>query len=462
MKILFIYPNATHQEAISTGLAYISGWLKKKKRNYDIKIFDFTWGARKQECYDFIKEFEPDVIGITCVTFDFYFCKDLIKGIKKVSNALIVLGGVHPTIAPEQSIKYADIICIGEGERSFEELIEKLENNEDYTKINNLWVKKNNIIHKNQVGNLIENLDLLFCDRDLYDIDKYVKARNYTMDIYVGRGCPYDCTYCINYYHRNLYQGKGKFLRLSSPENTINEIKNLVQRFHLKKIICPDDTLTYSKKWLFKFCDLYKKEIRLPFVCNARVENIDDEVCKALKQANCDALHIGVESGNEKLRKTVLNRHMSNKQIIKVFQLCKKYGIKTLSFNMVGIPYETKEDILKTIQLNRIIEPTELQVTIYHPFPGTYLYDHVCKKGWIIKKKIDDLQYASIMDYPQINAKTIKKMHDRFAFDVFVKIDLFKAIRMLFQGKFYNKYVDYRPKIPLTLRKIIQKIANAV
>ena len=460
MNILFIYPNRSHQEGISTGLAYISGYLKKSNNNHNIRLFEFTWGASPRDLYDFIKKFDPKVIGITSTTLDFNFCKEIIKTIRSISQSLIVLGGAHPTVAPEESIQFADIVCIGEGEKAFKELIEKIEKNEDFSNIKNLWVKKGENIIKNELCNLIEELDLLECDREVFNIQKYNIARNYTMDVYAGRGCPYNCSSCINHFQQNLYKGKGKYVRMRSPENVIKEIKYLRTKYRINKISFPDDTFTSSKKWLIKFCELYRKEVNLPFACNARVENLNDDLCKSLKEANCYALKIGVESGSENIRKNVLKRFMSNTQIIKAFKLSKKFGIKTQSYNMVGIPYETKEDMVKTIVLNRIIKPTEVAITIWQPFPGTELFDIVKEKGWITDKKIEDYYSGSIMKYDHITAKEIKKIRDYFAFNVYIKISMIRAIRALLEGRLFNKYGDIRTKLPVIMRKIIQEIAN--
>jgi radical SAM superfamily enzyme YgiQ (UPF0313 family) len=247
---------------------------------------------------------------------------------------------------------------------------------------------------------------------------------------------------------------------MRSPQNVINEILDLKKKYELKLVSFPDDSFTHDKKWLLEFCDLYKKQIRLPFICLARVENITDQVCRALKEANCTVIEMGVESGSEKIRKDVLNRHMSNEQIVNAFKLCKKYGIKTFSFNMVGIPYEKKEDMMKTIALNRIIQPEDVQVTIFQPYPGSELYKRTMEKGWISQKRVEEWAYGSIMNYDHISAKEIKKIRDSFPFNVYIKINMKKAIMKLIQGKLYNKYIDFRSKTPVLLRRMIQWVAN--
>ena len=129
---------------------------------------------------------------------------------------------------------------------------------------------------------------------------------------------------------------------------------------------------------------------------------------------------------------------------------------------MVGIPYETKKDMLKTIQINRYCQPTEIGVTIWQPFPGTHLFNEVLEKGWLSNKKISDYKLGSIMQYDYIKSEEIKKVRDHFSFNVFIKFNILKAIRTLLQEKFFNLYNNYRSKIPLFIRKKVQSIANKV
>ena len=209
-----------------------------------------------------------------------------------------------------------------------------------------------------------------------------------------------------------------------------------------------------------EFCTKYKKEIDLPFTCNGRVENIDNRLCNVLKKANCNSIMFGVESGSEKIRKEILNRTISDEMIISAFRNVKRVGIKTFSYNMVGIPYETMDDINKTIELNKKIKPDEVQTTIFYPFPGTELF-YLCKKnGWIQDRKIKDYNSESVMIYNHINADELKKARDNFAYNVFYDYNKMKAIRSLFIGKYYNIYLNVRGNTPILLRQMIQKLAN--
>ena len=303
MKIAFVYPNITKEEGISPAIGYLSGYLKQQGHKTD--LMDFTWTNSINNCIKKIGQSNPDIIGFTSTTMDFDFCVKVANEIKNNFDIPIVFGGVHPTTAPEETINRSpvDMVCIGEGELALTELLDKMQRGETVENIKNFWFKKEGKIIKNPVRPLIENLEVLSIDRGLFDYKKYLKARGYIVDIYAGRGCPYKCTYCINHVLQNLYAGKGKYVRIRSVKNIIQEIQELQENYRVEGIAFPDDTFTYNKRWVEEFCAEYAKKVGLPFSCNGRIENIDAELCKALKDANCNSIMFGVESGNEKIRK---------------------------------------------------------------------------------------------------------------------------------------------------------------
>lgn len=159
-------------------------------------------------------------------------------------------------------------------------------------------------------------------------------------------------------------------------------------------------------------------------------------------------VHMGIESGNDAVRNKVLKRNMNNKQIIRSFKLCDKYGIKTLSFNMIGIPHETEKNIQETIKLNRVVNPHIVGVSIFRPYPGTRLYDLCKKKKWISKRKVNSIyENSSILDLPSISNKKIKYYHDVFRWLVFRPSFLYYPIVLLAKINIRNKSV-YRIIFP--------------
>jgi radical SAM superfamily enzyme YgiQ (UPF0313 family) len=154
----------------------------------------------------------------------------------------------------------------------------------------------------------------------------------------------------------------------------------------IKALIFEDDILFLNRKWSEKFAEKYSREIKVPFECHAKADITDEAVVNLLKKAGCAHIKFGVESGNDEIRHKVLNRHMTNEQIKKTFAICKKAGLITHSYNMVGIPYETPSTILDTIKLNATIAANKMQVFIYQPYHGTKLAE-LCKEQVFLESK---------------------------------------------------------------------------
>ena len=176
-----------------------------------------------------------------------------------------------------------------------------------------------------------------------------------------------------------------------------------------------DNIFTLNKSWLREFCERYCAEINLPFWCNTRVDCITDDDIMWLKKSNCRRIHMGVESGSKRIRKEILKRPVNNQKIIDVFKKVKKNGIKTVSFNMIGLPTETEEDIRETIDLNRAIVPSWIILSVFNPFPGTELYDF-CKKNYGRTGPVSDDYYAAntLLQQPSISAERVKYYHKNF------------------------------------------------
>jgi radical SAM superfamily enzyme YgiQ (UPF0313 family) len=355
--------------------------------------------------------------------------------VKEKTVAKVICGGIHPTIDPEETIneKDVDFICIGEGEKSVVDLVFKIKKNEDYTSIKGIWVKKNGKIYRNLLGELEENLDTIpFPDREALS-DHYYNDELIGTNILTSRGCPYHCSFCQNKYLMSIYNGRGKFVRYRSFENIFAEIEFLINRYHIKKLYFSDETFTLNKNRVLKFCDEYKKRINLPFMCQTRVDTVDEEIISAMKEARCFQLSLAIESGNENIRKKLLNKPYTNKQINDVFQLAKKYNLKTQSFNIIGVPGERLEHIFETIELNKKVQPDRILVTIFMPFKGTELGEWCFKKG-LVKgnpKKASNIYNAVSIEYDNINPKTILGYQGFFDWYVRLPNRYYKIINLI-------------------------------
>ena len=322
--------------------------------------------------------------------------------IKRKRDVLTVFGGPHPTYFPEIINHHAvDVVCLGEGEYPMLDLANALDRNLDISKIPNLWVKKYGTIYKNEIRPLIDNLDTLpFPDRDLY-YSTYPYLKNDLLKTFkVARGCPYRCSFCFNPTLQDMYRGKGKYTRFRSPQNIIREINEVRDKYGLKKVLFYDDVFILNKEWLRDFLCLYKKEILIPFSCDARIDTLDEEIIIMLKEAGCFCLRFGIESGNEKIRNGILKKEISDDNIINIVRVLKKHKLKFLTYNMVGIPEETLDDIYQTIDLNVKIRTDYPRCSLLTPYPGTEIARYAAEKGML--EVSTDKIFASFQQYQSI------------------------------------------------------------
>lgn len=456
LNILFVYPNIVESpKDISTGIAILSALCKKN--NHQVDLIDSTFGIDDSEIINKLKQFKPDIVAITTATNDFDYACHIADLIKKNSKTLVIAGGYHPTIAPEEVIskKYFDIVCIGEGEEAFLELIDNLEKNKPIGKIKNLWIKKlvngKTKILKNPVRNLIQNLDSLpFPDREIFDYSRYLEWNHGTATFLSTRGCPFNCSYCINHFLIKMHAGKGKYVRFRSIESLFQEIKHVLKKYKkISNIEFYDDTFTLDEKRVEEFCRRYRKEIGIPFNINARVNAVNPRLFKILKDAGCVRVSIGIESGDEYIRNKILKRNMTDEQIISAFKSAREAGLKTYSFNMVGIPFETKESIEKTINLNRKCMPGYVGVSIFNVFKGTEMYETCKKHGWLRKGYAKSYFRESNINHPNFKLSQLKRIRNTFGFKVFLYYNPLRAIIDLLDRNLsqVNLYIFLRSKI---------------
>lgn len=454
------------QENISLGIAYVSACLKA--RGHSTYLVDYTWGGRIKDTALAVDKFAPNLVAFSVRTGEFVFCLKIARILKEQfgREIKIIFGGVHPTVAPEEVIgkDCVDLVCVGEGEGAMVELCQKMEKKERIDHIKNIWVKENGMIKRNGVRDLIEDLDEIpFPDRDIFDIGRYISSRDGVIDMIVTRGCPYQCTYCINPILQNLYKRKGKFVRRRSVNNVINEISEIYKKYKIKHISFQDDIFASSLEWLREFREKFPRYSNLDFSCNLRAESINPQMCKYLKASGCSSINIGIESGSEWIRENVLNRRISNRKLTAAFEICKKEGLATYSFNMIGVPYETVSHIRGTIELNKKIQPTFLQVSIFQPYPGTQLNRLCVEKKWCDGKILPySHQFFSMLKYPQISRARIYWEKILFRYKILKDTNFKKALLSLIYDYCFYYLTMLRSLIPGLLKSYANRIFHSM
>jgi radical SAM superfamily enzyme YgiQ (UPF0313 family) len=338
---------------------------------------------------------------------------------RHLPKTLTLMGGAHPTFYPEV-IQHdgLDMICRGEAEEAIVELAAAIQSGRPFDRIRNFWVKKDEgEIIQNGLRPLVDDLDSLpFLYRELYL--RYPSIiHNQTQNFCASRGCPFDCTFCLDHQYKEMYRGLGRMVRLRSPRNVVDEVKDVASRMSLQHVDFIDDTFATNKKWLEEFSDLYRAEIQIPFTCNLRADLADERMVQRLAQARCRAVFFGIETGNEKLRTGVLGKRVTDEQILRLAAQLKANKIKFRNCNILGLPEETLEDAFSTVEMNIRTGPEFPWATIFVPYPGTVLAER-CKQLGLLPPDFspDDVvgTYHAVSSIDIPHAGEIENLHKFF------------------------------------------------
>ncbi|MCP3872429.1 MAG: B12-binding domain-containing radical SAM protein [Desulfobacteraceae bacterium] len=442
MKIICVYSLddfVTVEKPLSSfstipyGLSYVSTALKQAGN--DVEIFVATPKTKIQfQLKNLIEKKNPGLICLTAVSSQYpYICK-IAKAIKEIDDSIpIIIGGHHATLNPEETIKKDcfDAICMGEGEAAIVEYAQQISENKHPSSINNLWIKNKtgNGVERNSQNHFVKDLDSFpFINRKMWE--PWIFDKNRMPTILIGRGCPNKCSYCSN--HALARISSGRYVRYRSPENIINEMEAILEENPLiKSVFFEVETFSVNLKYAAKFCEALKvfnhnRIEKIKFGANISLNKKvveDEQFLKNLKDANFDFVNLGLESGSEHLRNTVLRRpKYSNEEMIAFCKLAEQMGIHINLYALLGIPGETQSDFYKTIECARACNPRDVFLSIYYPYPGTDLYKMAIDEGFLNLEKFQNNfmeRKKSVLNMPGFSKNQIQYQFLIFPYNVY-------------------------------------------
>ncbi len=446
------------------GPRYVDSFLKKN--GYDVRLIFFKEKFLESDrmsmptekeyklLLDLLKKIDPDIVGMSLRSSFFKIASMATTRIREELGVPVIWGGTHPNVAPEECIKVADMICIGEGEYPMLELIERISKGEEIEDIQNIWIRKGKKIIRNPVRLLIRDLDSLpFPDyghqgkylienESVSSYDPFLERFN--LDVIASRGCPYHCTYCCNSVFLEINKGKGPPIRRRSVDNVIEEIQYIRKKYpNFKRIDFIDEVFAWNKAWASEFSAKYSKLINLPFQCSQHPNMVDRDILLMLRKAGLERVDVGIQSGSEHIRKEIFERPVSDKTLIKTARIINDLNIVPFYDFIVDNPFETNEDKRLSLEfLLSLPRPFYLRM-----FPLTYFPNTELTKKALASKVITEDQVESkaerthnkwfvTLDYPWSN-------HERFWISLYslTSKDFIpkKLIRWLLGSQFFQK-----------------------
>jgi anaerobic magnesium-protoporphyrin IX monomethyl ester cyclase len=375
-----------------------------------------------------------DLIGISLMTHYFDRARQLTHYLKKSLQVPIIWGGIHPTVRPEESLEYADLVLLGEGEEAFLELVEAMVTGRDFQHIKNIWLKNGQEIIRNPLRPLIQDLDrlppfdfsledhFLYCNRDkrLKPVDKELLEQNFPREpaphgtfsdsfrrtisykTMTSRGCPHHCTYCAERTLALMYKGQ-RYLRFRSAEHVIAELQWVKQELpFVESIYLFDDTfLARPLKDIQKFSRLYKQEIGLPFCIQASPTTTTAEKMEALVNAGLFFVEMGIQTVSQ-TGMSIYRREIKEEKILEAARTIRRYypTICPPCYHVIlDNPWETAADVGKTLDLLlRLPQPFWLMRSSLVLFPGTELFDRAVQEK-LIRSKADERRLIYSKDF---------------------------------------------------------------
>ena len=377
------------------GLMYVAAALEKA--GFEVQMLDnYLMKKPLDEVKQLVSKLSPQIVGITCGSATYSRCIETAKAIKEtLPDCRIVVGGWHASYVPDSLLGNPEIdyVVMGEGERAMTELAACITNGNETAamSIPGVACRHQGVNIKNP-PKFIENMDEIpYPARHLLPLELYDRTVEYLntkpADIMsISRGCVFNCGFCET---KKLW---GNICRGFSPKRVIGEIKDLQSKYGTKGVYFINDNFTLRKKETVELCNLMiENKLNLEWVCDTRVDLVNQELLETMDKAGCKTIWFGVESGSQRILQRI-GRNTTLEQIERAFKLCSKIGIQTACSFMLGVPDETLKEMEESLKFAKKLDPDWCIFNIFIANPDSRMYQEVLDSGNY--DKLDDFLLA--------------------------------------------------------------------
>lgn len=360
------------------GILSITAYLRSK--GITPSVYDTTFSTF-ENFKEYLLEQRPAFIGIytnLMTKLRVLQIVSFVRSREELAGTRIFLGGPEVTFHVDNFLQHgADAVVIGEGEESAYELLGAWENGTDLHAVQGIAFRENDgAVVRTAPRPLLKDVDALPSPaRDAINLNAYIETwkehhGRSAVSINTMRGCPYTCHWCSRAVYGNSY-------RRRSPAVVADEIASITATYNPDTFWFVDDVFTISPKWLRGFADeVASRNLQIQYECITRADRMSEETVELLVQSGCYRVWIGAESGSQKII-DAMDRRVEVTKVQEMIRLCKKRGIETGTFIMLGYPGETEQDIVQTIEHLKACLPDHYTVTTTYPITGTPLYNEV-------------------------------------------------------------------------------------
>ena len=338
-----------------------------------------------------VERYKPDLLAFSCFMTDYQWHLERAAECKQRFPELpIIFGGYAPTFLTSSfCVDQVDYLCRGEGEEPLLHLVEYLETGRPAMEDLNLLCREDGFRAK--PFNIVRDLDRLpWVDRDLFD---FGRDNPHPFMILTSRGCVHSCSFCTNTLMREEAGPGTPTVRFRALEDVLAELRELKKTRKVSEIKFVDYTFNQDQARMLELLERYNCEIDLPFKFDIRGNFFTEDQARLLARSKCLLVHFGIESGSERLRNQVLNKNLSDAQILAAAELLHRYKLRFVTFNMWGLPHETLADAERTIELNHRVRPLSPVSTLYLPFAGHPLTRQSIEEGLVDPAELPLVQF---------------------------------------------------------------------